>query len=123
MQQWQLTNDTWTMQQLPFNYSGSCQQADFSVLPEWGENQNTVSTGIRVPSDHQFDANLSKNFTIVENVKLQFRLEAFNALNHPLWQLNYSNSAQDTNFGTIERGPSGQSNLPREVQVALKLMW
>lgn len=32
-------------------------------------------------------------------------------------------SAQDTNFGTIEKGPSGQSNLPREMQLALKLMW
>ncbi|HVW76641.1 MAG TPA: TonB-dependent receptor [Alloacidobacterium sp.] len=123
VQQWQLVNGKWTMVQLPFNYNGNCQQASFSVVPEWGENQNTVSTGIRVPSDHQFDANLSKNFSITESMKLQFRLEAFNVLNHPLWQENYENSAQDTNFGTIEKGPWGQSNLPRQMQLALKLMW
>ena len=111
------------MVQLPFNYSGTCSQADFSVLPEYGEQKNTVYTGIRIPSDQQFDANLSKNFAIVEGMKLQFRLEAFNAANHPLWQEGYEGSAQDTNFGTIEKGPWAQSNLPREVQIALKLMW
>lgn len=126
VQQWQNNSSTgnqWAMVQLPFNYSGTCSQADFSVLPEYGEQKNTVYTGIRIPSDQQFDANLSKNFAIVEGMKLQFRLEAFNAANHPLWQEGYEGSAQDTNFGTIEKGPWAQSNLPREVQIALKLMW
>jgi hypothetical protein len=125
-EQWQnnaQTGNIWAMVQLPFNYSGTCTQPDFSVLPEYGQNTNTVYTGIRIPSDEQFDANLSKNFAIVERMKLQLRLEAFNVANHPLWQENYQGSTQDTNFGTIEKGPWAQSNLPREVQIALKLMW
>ena len=127
-QQWQQPDkkhhpDLWIINQLPFNYSGTCSQPDFSVLPEYGENTNTVYTGIRVPSDEQFDSNLSKNFSILEGMNLQLRLEAFNVLNHPLWQENYQGSAQDTNFGTIEKGPWAQSNLPREVQIAVKLMW
>jgi Carboxypeptidase regulatory-like domain/TonB dependent receptor len=124
VEQWnQNSSGAWYEEQLPFNYSGTCSQPDFSVQPQYGALANTIFTGIRVPSDQQFDANLSKNFNIAERMKLQLRLEAFNAANHPLWQEAYSGSAQDTNFGTIERGPWGQSNLPREVQIALKLMW
>jgi hypothetical protein len=122
-QQWQKnSNGQWGLVQLPFNYSG-CTQPDFSVLPEYGEGTNTVYTGIRIPSDEQFDANLSKNFSIAEKATLQLRLEAFNVLNHPLWQTAYEGSVQDSNFGTIEKGPWAQSNLPREVQIAVKLLW
>jgi hypothetical protein len=123
-EQWQQNSaGAWYEQRLSFDYSGTCQQPDFSVQPQYGELANTVYTGIRVPSDEQFDTNLSKNFEIYERLKLQLRLEAFNALNHPLWQEAYEGSTQDTNFGTIEKGPWAQSNLPREVQIAVKLMW
>jgi len=105
------------------NYTGTCSQANFVVRPSYGATQNVVFTGVRIPNLQQFDANLAKNFAIVNDVKLQFRLEAFNALNHPLWQLGYEGSASDPNFGTIQRGARGQSNLPRQVQVALKLVW
>jgi hypothetical protein len=76
-----------------------------------------------VPSDFQFDANLAKNFNIAYGAKLQLRLQAFNVLNHPLWQMDYSKNFQDTSFGTIERGASDQSNRPREVQIAAKVSW
>jgi len=128
--QWQWSADPdgsgnwgWNLNTLSYNYNGTCNQTDFEAVPEYGEYTNNVYSGIRIPRDQQFDANLSKNFAIVEGIKLQLRLEAFNALNHPLWQLDYSKSFQDTNFGTIERGVSGQSNLPREVQVAVKVTW
>ena len=127
--QWQWSKDPnddnwgWNLNTLSFNYNGTCNQADFEAVPEYGEYTNNVYSGIRIPHDEQFDANLSKNFEIFEGIKLQLRLEAFNAFNHPLWQLDYQKSFQDTNFGTIERGVSGQSNLPREVQIAVKVKW
>jgi hypothetical protein len=105
------------------NYTGTCSQPDFVVRPSYAATQNVTYTGIRIPNLQQFDANLAKNFAIVDNYKLQFRLEAFNVLNHPLWQEGYQGSASDPNFGTIERGAWGQSNLPRQVQIALKLVW
>ena len=103
-------------------YKG-CKQPFFVNRPSYAANPNVVYTGIRLPSNFQFDANLSKNFSILENLKLQFRLESFNVLNHPLWQSGYAGSANDPNFGTIQRGPWDQSNLPRQTQIALKLMW
>jgi hypothetical protein len=109
---------------LPYDYDGNCSQgADFQQVPNYGETANTVYTGIRLPRSHQFDANLSKNFGIRENMKLQVRLEAFNVFNHPLWSESPDSSTNDSTFGLIERGPTGQSNLPRQMQVSAKLVW
>lgn len=120
----QNSSGAWYLQTLSFNYTdGTCPQSDFIAQPQYGALYNTVYTGIRVPSNHQFDSNLSKNYVIKEDVTLQLRLEAFNTLNHPLWQSNYTGSTQDTNFGTIQRGPTGQSNLPRQLQLAMKILW
>jgi hypothetical protein len=113
----------YSLQQMPYDYSGNCSQgAAFQVVPSYGEQQNTVYSGIREPRTHQFDANLSKNFEIVDRLKLQIRVEAFNVLNHPLWSGPDSN-LQDSTFGLIERGSSGQSNLPRQMQLSAKFVW
>jgi hypothetical protein len=66
---------------------------------------------------------LSKNFSIMEGLKLQMRMEAFNVLNHPLWAEQPDNSTNDTTFGMIQRGPSGQSNMPRQMQLSAKVVW
>jgi hypothetical protein len=95
----------------------------FKVRPQYAINQNVVYSGVRIPSDQQFDSNLSKNFAIYNDLKAQFRLEAFNVFNHPLWQTGYDGNPQHATFGTIVKSSSGQSNLPRQVQLALKLMW
>jgi hypothetical protein len=120
---WEESNGKWGVQPLSFNYSGSCPQTDFLQVPVYGATPNNVYTGIRIPNDEQFDTNLAKNFGIREDLKFQLRLEAFNTFNHPLWQENYEGSTQDSNFGTIEKGPWGQSNLPRQVQISMKLVW
>ena len=108
-----------------YSYSGSCAQADFKAAPsqDYVIEPNIVFTGVRLPNSHQFDANFSKNFSIFENLKLQVRLEAFNVLNHPLWQDGYDGGVTDPTFGEIARGQVGQSNLPRQLQLAAKINW
>ena len=123
--QWQQDSTTlkWSVQ--PLTYANPCKggQTDFVVIPQYAANRNIVYSGIRIPSNNQFDANLSKNFLIIERATLQLRLEGFNVLNHPQWQEGFNSDSHDPNFGTIERGPWNQSNLPRQIQVAIKVKW
>jgi hypothetical protein len=107
------TTGVYSLVQLPYDYDGTCSQgANFMQVPSFAPSPDNVYTGIRLPRSHQFDANLSKNFAVLERMKLQVRLEAFNVLNHPLWSEQPDNSTNDSTFGLIEKGPSGQSNLP-----------
>ena len=109
---------------LSFDYDGTCTNGpDFVAVPSYGETTNTVYTGIRIPRVQQFDANLSKNFKLYNALGLQIRLEAFNALNHPLWSEKPDGSTEDSTFGLIEKGPTGQSNLPRQMQLMVKVTW
>ena len=93
------------------------------AVPSYAPYPDNIYTGIRLPKTHQFDVNLSKNFTLYENMKLQMRMEAFNVLNHPLWAENPDGSTNDSSFGTITRGPTGQSNLARQMQLSAKIVW
>jgi hypothetical protein len=107
-----------------FDYDGSCATGpNFMQVPSYAPIPANTYTGIRLPRTHQFDANLSKNFPIFESMRLQVRAEAFNVFNHPLWAENPDNSTNDSTFGMIERGPSGQSNLPRQLQLSAKIVW
>jgi hypothetical protein len=73
---------------------------------------------LRGPLSFQDDLSAIKDFPIHSTVSLQFRLEAFNFLNKAQFGLpntSYNSSA----FGQI----TAQGNLPRNVQVALKLFF
>ncbi len=100
-----------------------CTKPDFIQIPTYGQVPNTVYTGVRQPMGLWMDTNLSKNFKVTERFKLQFRLEAFNALNHPLWQNGFYSGTNQFSGQVGSATGSGQSNKPRNVQVALKLMW
>jgi hypothetical protein len=109
-----------------YDYDGNCSGgANFQEVPSYGVYKNNVYTGVRLPSSHQFDANLSKNFEIVAGFRLQVRLEAFNVLNHPQWTSkdNVDGSSNDVDFGAIQKGPTGQNNVPRQMQLSTKIVW
>lgn len=95
----------------------------FVVTPNYGIHPNVVFTGVRNPGTSNLDAGISKSFTIVERMHAQFRLDAFNVPNHPAFSSNYNNSPTDSNFGTIIKSSTGQSNQPRNVQLTAKIIW
>ncbi|MBI1358198.1 MAG: TonB-dependent receptor plug domain-containing protein [Acidobacteria bacterium] len=77
---------------------------------------------VRTPGYQNWDASLAKFFEINERVRLQFRFEMVNALNHP-WFSNPSGSATNVSsaqFGTLQ--PT-QDNLPRFIKLGLNLRW
>jgi hypothetical protein len=61
--------------------NGSC----FSVPTTVGQNGPTLLPAVYGPAFFNWDLGLFKNFQIKESMKLQFRIQAYNFLNHPLW--------------------------------------
>ena len=76
-------------------------------------------SNIRTPSAPQLNASVEKTFWLGEHNKLQFRGEAYNSTNTPVFpgpDTNY----KDPRFGML---PLQQSNFPRYVQLAAKFIW
>ncbi len=69
------------------------------------------------PGYFRWDASLFKNFKFSERFNLQFRAEAFNVLNHT----NFNNPV--AYYGSSLNGQILSARDPREMQMALKLMF
>jgi hypothetical protein len=95
---------------------------DFIAQAPYSPQPNIVYSGIRIPNFNQIDANLSKNFHPTERFTVQTRLEGFNVLNHPVFQNGYDSNPSDPQFGTILK-QWGQTNVPRQGQIAVKVLW
>jgi hypothetical protein len=77
---------------------------------------HSTFSNLRVDATDNVNVNLAKNFTITEKVRLQFRAEAFNVCNHPLFG-SPNTSPTSSSFGVI----TTQTNSPRAIQFALRL--
>jgi hypothetical protein len=71
---------------------------------------------IRSPWSFTTDLSLAKQFPIREEMNLEFRIEAQNAFNHPVFGTP-DTSVDDGNFGVIF---NTSGNGPRQVQLAIK---
>lgn len=83
-----------------------------------GTYGNSGRNILRAPGQAQFDLSLVKNTMIGERINLQYKLEAFNAFNHPQF------AAPGATIGTANAGviTSLLFNTPmRQLQMALKL--
>jgi hypothetical protein len=94
-----------------FNTAAFAQPAPFTF-------GNEPRNDPRLRGDHLInsDVSLVKTLQIHESLALQFRAECFNMVNHPQF------AAPNTSFGTAQFGQvSAQQNLPRLVQLSLRL--
>ena len=78
---------------------------------------NVHRNSLRGPGAFDFDASVSRVFHL-EKVGLMFRVDAFNALNHPIWFTPYTNVNSGSLFGTIT-----SFGAPRILQVGAKVMF
>lgn len=66
------------------NYNPSAFAIPAGFNGDWGQNIGSVGrNALRGPAFFQWDFSLMKNFPVTEAVKLQFRTDIFNILNHP----------------------------------------
>jgi hypothetical protein len=74
------------------------------------------------PAYYNLDFSLLKDFSITERQRLQFRAEAFNLLNHPLFDLP-TNNFDSANFGKILSANAYGTRPPRQIQLGLKYIF
>jgi hypothetical protein len=117
------------------------------TAPVGGKNGNIIWPYIKGPAFFNSDLAIYKDFTFKEHHKVEFRMSAFNFLNHPLPQFGASGNADvNLNFATSSAGSCGnnpapcglsptnlntlttgsplyKNNVPRVVEFALKYMF
>jgi hypothetical protein len=93
----------------------------FTPVAGFGNLGRNVIAG---PGFHNTDVSLRKDTAVAERIHLQFRVELFNALNHPNFG-QPGNVFATPGFGRITstRFPTGESGSSRQVQLGLKLMF
>ncbi|MGI8741415.1 MAG: carboxypeptidase regulatory-like domain-containing protein [Bryobacteraceae bacterium] len=74
--------------------------------------------GIRAEGQTQWNFSLIRNYQVTERVRVQFRGECYNALNHPVFAAP-NTTVTSTAFGTV----TSDVSEPREFQFALKLVF
>jgi len=83
-----------------------------------GFHGNLGRNALDAPGLLAWDFSMLKDFNFTEQYKLQFRFEAFNIMNHPVWSAPDSNIVS-ANFGLI----SGTRTNMRNLQFALKFIF
>jgi hypothetical protein len=73
---------------------------------------------LRQDGINNFDASVIKQFTLSEKTYFQFRMEAFNILNHPTFAAPNTQVISST-FGIINT----QANRPRQLQIGLRFVF
>ena len=85
--------------------------------PALGSFGNSGRSILRAPGINNLDLAFFKNFFLPRDSILQFRVEAFNAFNHPQFS-GVSQNITDSNFGVITSARPG-----RIIQLGAKLIW
>jgi len=75
---------------------------------------------VRLPGYQNWDLAMAKTFPIYERLRLQFRFEAVNAMNHPWFTGMASVDVTNAQFGRLN---PVQGNLPRFLKLGLNLRW
>jgi outer membrane receptor protein involved in Fe transport len=97
-------------------------QGAFRVLAPFTLRRFSIRYGsLRNPPIRNFDLSAFKSFAISERITAQFRAEFINAFNTPQFFIGPETNPASANFGKIGGGVRTQTNLPRFIQLALKI--
>ena len=89
--------------------------AAFTQAPQFTFGNVSRTISMRGPGQANWDASLFKTFNLFENFKAQFRAEALNVMNTPLFR-GPETRVGNANFGKI----TSQANFPRYLQMGVR---
>ncbi|HZY63140.1 MAG TPA: carboxypeptidase-like regulatory domain-containing protein [Edaphobacter sp.] len=93
----------------------------YNDFKTWISDNPTTYGTVRNPYINSWNIGIRKNVPISGSVRLQLRLDAFNAFNHPQFG-NVDTDPADTYFGWLGGSPvPTQVNVPRAIQLQGKL--
>jgi hypothetical protein len=105
----------------------------FAIPTAPGQNGPTVLPAIYGPSFFNSDLALFKSFNITESKKIQFRIDGYNFLNHPLWSFNgnnlslsYQGDPTKAGYGQLQNSAFGtvtQKQGHRVLQFVVKFLF
>jgi hypothetical protein len=95
------------------------------AYPAANELGNLGRNTLRGPGLQEFDPSLFKNWAVKEQVRIQFRAEFFNILNHPNFQMRspklFDGSGNIVPTATVITSPT--ANPARQIQFGLRVNW
>jgi hypothetical protein len=93
------------------------------TLPLAGTFGNVARGSFTGPAFYDFDTSLFKTFSFTEQLRLQFRVEAFNLLNRTNFSLPNPQTFSGTNYSSSAGVITATANPSRQIQFALKLLF
>ncbi|HYP15447.1 MAG TPA: TonB-dependent receptor, partial [Bryobacteraceae bacterium] len=94
---------------------GYLNRAAFSQAPQFTFGNLSRTIDYRGPGQANWDVSMFKTFEFAEGFRAQFRAEAMNALNSPIF------NGPDTNLGSASFGKiTRQANFPRYIQLGVR---
>jgi len=121
---WDNTNSV-TWQAYSVDYG--CTEPNWLIVPSYNPRYTPYYDGrVRLQTVRLMDASFSKMMRLSEHYSVQFRLESFNAMNSFFINTRqFNNDPTNANFGSIIKAEvsAPQSNYPRHIQMAVKLIW
>ena len=119
-------DNTITWMQYSLDYG--CTEPNWLIVPPYTAPRLLPDRDptIRLQTVKMIDFSLSKTTRLSERLRVQFRAECFNLLNSFFdVREQFNNDPQNPNFGTVNKAAisAPNSNYPRQVQLAVKLLW
>jgi hypothetical protein len=108
---------------VPTVSSDATKNGVYQDFATWNRMNDTTFGNIRNPYLNNFDLGIRKSFQFTETIRLQLRMDAFNALNHPRFG-NIDTNPSDAYFGWVNGSPKlSQVNAPRQIQLGGRLIF
>jgi len=105
----------------PSSPTASQQNGVYDDFKLWSTNHPVYYGDVRNPYFQTFNLGLRKSFSLWRETNLQLRMDAFNALNHPIFG-SINTTPGGTYFGYVNGSNTlTQNNIPRNIQLEGKL--